>query len=151
MFFKTVVLEKFPNIPRKTPVLKSLFNKIVTWRPATSLKKRLQYKCFPVNLAKVLRTAFLTKHLWRQLLVMWISTSVCHKNLWSVMKSRAQNHHSLKLGSKLKYLKFFLYIQDIDINFIHLYAAGYATFNCWILCSTSFVDECICWNDKVCR
>ena len=34
-------------------VLKKFF-----WRPATLLKKRLQHRCFPVNIAKFLRTAF---------------------------------------------------------------------------------------------
>ena len=33
-------------------------------RPATLLKKRLWHKCFPVNFAKVLRTAFSIEHLW---------------------------------------------------------------------------------------
>ena len=40
-----------------------LFNK-VAGRPATLFKKRLWCKCFPVNFAKFLRTAFLTEHLW---------------------------------------------------------------------------------------
>ena len=32
-------------------------------RPATSLRKRLWHRCFPVNFAKFLRTLFLTEHL----------------------------------------------------------------------------------------
>ena len=32
------------------------------------LKKRLWHKCFPVNLAKFLRTPFFTEHLWWLLL-----------------------------------------------------------------------------------
>ena len=32
-------------------------------RPATLLKKRLWYRCFPVNFAKFLRTPFVTKNL----------------------------------------------------------------------------------------
>ena len=32
-------------------------------RPATFLKKRLWHRCFPVNFAEFLRTAFLTEHL----------------------------------------------------------------------------------------
>ena len=31
--------------------------------PATILKKRLWYSCFPVNFGKLLRTPFLTEHL----------------------------------------------------------------------------------------
>ena len=37
-------------------------------RPATLLKKRLWHRCFPVNIAKFLRTSFLTGHLWWLLL-----------------------------------------------------------------------------------
>ena len=31
------------------------FNKVTNLRPATSLKKKLQRRCFPVNIAKILR------------------------------------------------------------------------------------------------
>ena len=34
----------------------SLFNKVASLSPATLLKKRLWYRCFPVNFAKFLRT-----------------------------------------------------------------------------------------------
>ena len=40
-----------------------LFNKVAGLRPATLLKKRLWYSCFPVNFAKFLRTPFLKEHL----------------------------------------------------------------------------------------
>ena len=42
------------HIHRKAPVLKYLFNKLI--------KKRLQRRCFLVNIAKFLRTAFFIKH-----------------------------------------------------------------------------------------
>ena len=32
--------------------------------PATLLKNRLWYRCFPVNFAKLLRRPFFTEHLW---------------------------------------------------------------------------------------
>ena len=35
----------------------------VLLRPAALLKKRLWYRCFPVNFAKFLKTPFLTEHL----------------------------------------------------------------------------------------
>ena len=37
----------------KTPVLESLLNKVV------GLKKKFKHMCFPVNIAKFLRTSFL--------------------------------------------------------------------------------------------
>ena len=43
------------NIYRKTSVLESLLQ-----RDANFIKKRFQYRCFPVNIAKFLRTAFLS-------------------------------------------------------------------------------------------
>ena len=46
LFFKIGVFKIFCNNCRKTPLLESLFN------------KRLQHRCFPVNIAKLLRTAF---------------------------------------------------------------------------------------------
>ena len=36
---------------------------VYSLRPVTLLKKRLWYRCFPVNFAKLLRTLFLTEHL----------------------------------------------------------------------------------------
>ena len=39
------------------------FNKVAGLRPATSLKKRLWHRCFPLSFAKFLRTPFLIEHL----------------------------------------------------------------------------------------
>ena len=50
MFYKKSVLD------RKTPALESLFDKVAGLRPAALLKKRLQRRCFPINIAKILRT-----------------------------------------------------------------------------------------------
>ena len=42
----------------------TLFHKKVGGlRPTTLLKKRLSYRCFPVNYAKFVRTPFFTEHL----------------------------------------------------------------------------------------
>ena len=46
----------------KTPVLESLFNKVA------GLKKRLQHKCFPVNIVKFLKTPIL-KNIYERLLL----------------------------------------------------------------------------------
>ena len=48
--------------------------------PATSLKKRLWHRCFPVNITKFLRTPFLTEHFWATAsLKSNESVSVCFK------------------------------------------------------------------------
>ena len=44
------------NIHRKAPVLESLFNML---KACNFVKKRLQPRCFPANIAKFLRTAIL--------------------------------------------------------------------------------------------
>ena len=49
--------EKFHNIHRKTHVLESLFNITPGLKACNFIKGRLQHMCFPVNIAKFLRTA----------------------------------------------------------------------------------------------
>ena len=41
----------------KTPALESLFNKVAGIKAYSFIKKRLQHRYFPVNIAKFLRTA----------------------------------------------------------------------------------------------
>ena len=47
------------NIPRKTPVLESLFNKVAGLKACNFIKKRFQHRRFPTNIAKFLRSSFL--------------------------------------------------------------------------------------------
>ena len=74
MFFKIGVLKNlknlknfskqvFLNIHRKIPVLESFFNKVGSLESCNLLKKRLQHRCFLVNIAKFLRTTISIKHL----------------------------------------------------------------------------------------
>ena len=58
MFFEIGVL-KACNIHRKTPVLESIFSKAATLVACNFIKKRLQHRCFPVNIAKFLRKFYL--------------------------------------------------------------------------------------------
>ena len=58
MFFEIGVL-KVCNIHRKTPVLESLFSKVASLEACNFIKKRLQHRCFPVNIAKFLRKFYL--------------------------------------------------------------------------------------------
>ena len=60
---KKRVLRNFAKFTGKHLCQSLFFNKVAGLRPATSLKKRLWHRCFPVNLAKFLRTPFLTEHL----------------------------------------------------------------------------------------
>ena len=49
-------------VPENT-VLKSLSDIMTGLKAGNFIKKRLQHKCFPVSIAKFLRTAFFTKQL----------------------------------------------------------------------------------------
>ena len=46
----------------KTPVLKSLFDKVAGFQVCNFIKKRLQHSCFLVIFAKFLKTPLFTEH-----------------------------------------------------------------------------------------
>ena len=56
---KQSLSEKLCSIHKKTPVLESLFNKVASLKAWNFIKKRLQQRYFPVNVAKLLRTSIL--------------------------------------------------------------------------------------------
>ena len=45
-------------------VLESLFNKVVGLKVCNFIKKRLQHRCFSVNIVNFLRTALFIEHFW---------------------------------------------------------------------------------------
>ena len=57
MFFKKGVLKIPENW--KTAMLESYFNKVKALQACNFIRERLQHRCFPVNIAKYLRTVFL--------------------------------------------------------------------------------------------
>ena len=59
VLWKKVFLEISKNIQENTCVRVSFFRKLQALGLATLLKKRLRYRCFPVNFAKFLSTSFL--------------------------------------------------------------------------------------------
>ena len=54
---------KCPDIQRKIPILDSLFNEAAGVQTNNFIKMWLQQRCFPVNVANFLRTAFSIEHL----------------------------------------------------------------------------------------
>ena len=54
MFFEIGVLKVY-NIHRETPVLEPLFSKTANLKAYKFIKKRLQHRCFPVNITNLLR------------------------------------------------------------------------------------------------
>ena len=53
------VLKNFAKFTRKHLCQSFLFNNVTCLRHVTLLKKRLWYRCFPVNFMKFLKTPFL--------------------------------------------------------------------------------------------
>ena len=49
-------------------MLNSLFKKVAGVEARKSVKRRLQHRCLPVNIAKFLKIAFSIEHLWWPLL-----------------------------------------------------------------------------------
>ena len=86
--FQNRCSQKFLNIHRKTPVLEFF-------------KKRLQHRCFPVNIAKFLRTVFLMEHLRWQLLNILLVTEMIFLEYFfnacsSIQFSEKSLSHTLK-------------------------------------------------------
>ena len=65
---KKGALKIFANFTGKKPMLESFFNKVSGLQACIFIKKRLQRKCFPVNIAKFLRTSIL-KYIFERLLL----------------------------------------------------------------------------------
>ena len=63
VLFKKGVLRNLTKFTGKHLCQSLFLNKVAGLRPATLLKKRLWYKCFPVNFVKFLRTPFYIEHL----------------------------------------------------------------------------------------
>ena len=59
-------------------MLKSLFNKVAGFKASNFVNKRLQHRCFPVNITKFLRTSFLTEHLGWLILKLIMNEIVSH-------------------------------------------------------------------------
>ena len=65
---KRAVLKNFLNFHRKTPVLEPLSNKSAGLQACNLIEKRLQHRCFPVNIENFLRTPIM-KNICEQLLL----------------------------------------------------------------------------------
>ena len=64
MFSKIGVFKNVCKFHRKTLVLESLLNETCNF-----IKRRPQYRCYPVKFAKFLRTTFFIEHFWSLLLL----------------------------------------------------------------------------------
>ena len=69
---KKRVLRNFAKFTGKHLCQSLFFSRVAGLRPVISLKKRLWHRCFPVNIAKFIRTPFLKEHLWWLLLLLLV-------------------------------------------------------------------------------
>ena len=73
--YRKICSSEFRNIHRKTPVLESSFIRLAGFKTRNFLKKRLQHRCFPVDIGKFLRTLILLK-ICEQLLLQFLLLTV---------------------------------------------------------------------------
>ena len=63
MFFIIFVLKNFPIFTGEHLCWSLFFNKVAGSQVCNFMKRRFKHSCFPVNIAKFLKTAFLIEHL----------------------------------------------------------------------------------------
>ena len=68
MFYKKGFVKNFTKFTGKHLCQGLFFDKVVSLRPVTLLKKRLWHRCFLVNFAIFLRAPIFIEHLWWLLL-----------------------------------------------------------------------------------
>ena len=104
----------------------TFFIKVAGLRPATLLKKCRWHRCFPVNLAKFLRTSFFTEHLW-WLLLLVVNFIFCFLVKFLDCKSQSiqslpvintycfsiQSHRNQSINLQCKPVGWFLYDRNI--------------------------------------
>ena len=64
VFYKKTFLKNFSNIQRETPELEYLFHKATELKACKFLKKRLQLRCFPLNIVKFFKKTYSEEYLW---------------------------------------------------------------------------------------
>ena len=69
LVFQIRCCSQFQNINREIPVFESLFDKVAGLEAYNFIKKRLQHRCFPANVAKFLRAVFAEQLRWLPLLI----------------------------------------------------------------------------------
>ena len=86
---KKGVLKNFPKSAGKHVCQRLFFNKDVSLRSATLLKKRLWHWCFPVNFAKFLRTPFI-QNTSGQLLLWTTASETSNTKYLELIKRRSK-------------------------------------------------------------
>ena len=94
VFYKKGVFEIFAKLTGKHLFQSLFFNKVAGPRSEALLEKRLWHSCFPVNFAKVLRTAFLQNTFrWQLLSTLGIKLLACLHLDQSFLNERNFRHN----------------------------------------------------------
>ena len=96
---------KFRNIHRNPSVLKCLINKVAGFEACNFINKRLQHRCFPMNIAKFLKTPILKN------IIEWL---LLQKELGSSSSSSGKPFDMIY--TNLKNYEYTGYLNDIDIR-----------------------------------
>ena len=101
-------------------------------RPATLLKMRFWYRCFPVNFAEFLRTPFIIEHLWWLLLFLILF-------LGKMNLTKRQNYCPFHCPCEIKC--FLCYFNNLFILLFSICIEGIATFFYLNLPNVSLVEQ----------
>ena len=74
MFYEKGILENLAKFTGKHMSQSLFLNNVASLMAATSIEKRLWYRCIPVNFAKALRTIFVNRKTKRLLLKIQVQT-----------------------------------------------------------------------------
>ena len=108
---KKGLLKNFAEFTGKYLSQSLFFNKVAGLRPATLLKKRLWHKCFPMNIAKILRTPILKNICERLLLVAaWRTTQKLSRRDLLILTCFTYINISVASFFSIFYLRFFIHI-----------------------------------------
>ena len=91
-------MRNFPKFAGKHLYQSFVFNKVTSLRSATLLRKRIRHRCFPVNFAKCLRTAFFIEHL------RWLLRRYHNQPNFYLVCSNYLSHQTYRLKSTLDFI-----------------------------------------------
>ena len=124
---REAVHKKLRQFQRKTPVLECLFNNVAALRAYSFITKRLQHGCFPVRLAKFLRTSIL-KNICERLLLKFstlqkkLFTDFFHKIMTYIIITKTFEPLKFLLSFCVVFANFFMkiFIPPFFVNFLLL-------------------------------
>ena len=102
MFFKIGIPKNFAIF-----TVKHLCRSPILIKVCNDFKKRLQHKCFPVNIAKILRTSLFTEYIWWLLLnLSSIVIYQVNENIHCILTHRSLQIHRLVFTAQFDHINY---------------------------------------------